>query len=76
MEQYPQPNAIYKHYKGGLYKVLHLAKHTETNEVLVIYQSIHFGSFHARPLSNWNSAPEETNNNWGPYRFKIESSFN
>jgi hypothetical protein len=31
---------IYKHYKGGLYRVLHIAKHTETNESLVIYRRI------------------------------------
>lgn len=53
-EIYPEPGRFYRHYKGGLYKVLHLAKHTENDEVLVIYQSVHFGSFYARPLSSWN----------------------
>lgn len=50
---YPEIGAIYKHYKGGKYKVLTLAKHTETEETLVIYKSIHFGSIHARPLEQW-----------------------
>lgn len=51
---YPEPGKYYRHYKGGLYKVLHLSTHTETKEVLVNYQSIHFGSFYSRPLDSWN----------------------
>lgn len=51
---YPEPNRIYRHYKGGLYRVLFLSKHTETGEVLVNYQSIHFGSYYSRPLDLWN----------------------
>ena len=50
---YPQPGTTYLHYKGGLYEVLHLAKHSETDETLVVYKSIHFGSYHVRPLEIW-----------------------
>ncbi len=32
------PNGYYNHYKGGLYKVLYIAKHTETGEFDVVYQ--------------------------------------
>ena len=52
--KYPEPGKYYRHYKGGLYKVLHLSTHTETKEVLVNYQSIHFGSYYSRPLDYWN----------------------
>ena len=55
---YPIPNAIYKHYKGGLYRVLFLSKHTETDEILVNYQSIHFGSYYSRSLEEWNKPTE------------------
>jgi hypothetical protein len=52
--KYPEPGKFYRHYKGGLYKVLFLSTHTETKEVLVNYQSIHFGSYYSRPLDSWN----------------------
>lgn len=53
-ENYPEINGIYKHYKGGVYKVLFLSRHTERDEILVNYKSLQFGSFHSRPLSEWN----------------------
>jgi len=51
--EYPVIGALYNHYKGGLYKVLTLAKHTDNDDVLVTCKSIHFGSIHARPLKEW-----------------------
>ena len=54
MMNYPTPGKIYRHYKGGLYRVLFLSKHTESGEVLVNYCSLHFGSYHSRPLESWN----------------------
>lgn len=58
-ENYPKPGGIYRHYKGGLYEVLHLSKHTETKEILVNYKSLHFGSFYSRPLESWNESIED-----------------
>ena len=45
---------IYKHYKGNKYKILALAKHSETLEDLIIYQSIEDNKTWARPYSMWN----------------------
>jgi hypothetical protein len=53
---YPVINGVYKHYKGGLYKVLSMATHSETNEPMVVYQSLLFGSIYVRPLSIWNES--------------------
>jgi len=50
---YPVINGIYHHYKGGKYQVITLATHTETNEPMVIYKSLLFGSVYCRPLSNF-----------------------
>lgn len=43
----------YKHYKGNMYRVLFMAKHTETEEPLVIYISLENGGIFARPESMW-----------------------
>ena len=31
-----------------------MCNHTDTDEVLVIYKSLSFGGFHARPYSEWH----------------------
>ena len=51
---YPEPNQIWQHYKGGRYEIIAMCNHTDTNEVLVIYRSLSFGGFHARPYSEWH----------------------
>ena len=51
---YPIIGGKYEHYKGGVYEVVSLAQHTETNEAMVIYKSLLFGTIYARPLTSWN----------------------
>lgn len=50
---YPKVGRCYKHYKGGTYRVLFIANHTETAEILVICKSLEYGTYYARPLSVW-----------------------
>jgi hypothetical protein len=47
-------NAIYKHYKGGLYRVIGIAKYRETMEDLVIYEALYdnpVSKLWARPVA-------------------------
>ena len=47
----PSPNEVWRHFKGGEYKIIAIAEHTETGEKLVIYQAL-YGKYgiYARPL--------------------------
>ncbi|HZY19038.1 MAG TPA: DUF1653 domain-containing protein [Ramlibacter sp.] len=40
----PTPTGRYRHYKGGEYEVLGVARHSETLEALVVYRPIHPGA--------------------------------
>ncbi|WP_296286051.1 DUF1653 domain-containing protein [Pseudomonas sp.] len=50
---------LYRHYKGQEYRVLAVARHSETEEELVIYQALYgeFGLW-VRPLSMFIEAVE------------------
>lgn len=45
----------YKHFKGNEYEALYVAKHSETQEEMVVYRALYgeFGIW-VRPLSMWN----------------------
>lgn len=49
-----RPGQIWRHFKGGVYRVLYLAKQSETKEEYVIYTSDDGGgTVWARPASMW-----------------------
>ena len=53
------PQGIYRHYKGKLYQVLHTAKHSETEEALVVYRCL-YGEYDVwvRPLAMFTETVE------------------
>lgn len=50
----PTPGSLWKHFKGTLYRVVAIAKHSETLETLVIYRKDGGTEVWARPLAMWN----------------------
>jgi hypothetical protein len=47
----PEPGR-YRHFKGGEYEVLGVARHSETDELLVVYRPLYGdGGLWARPLA-------------------------
>ena len=49
----------YRHFKGNMYEVIALAKHSETLEVMVVYRALYGDrGVWVRPLSMWNDTVE------------------
>ena len=46
----PKKGEIYKHFKGNLYEVIAIAKHTESMEDMVVYREVDGEKTYARPL--------------------------
>ena len=49
----------YRHFKGNEYEVLYIAKHSETQEEMVVYRALYGeGGVWVRPASMWNETVE------------------
>ena len=49
----------YRHFKGKEYEVLGVARHSETEEELVVYRALYGGfGLWVRPVSMWNEPVE------------------
>jgi hypothetical protein len=56
----PQPGTLWQHYKGGIYRVHHVGRHSETEEWLVAYEPFAGvrGRIRFRPLEMWAAQVE------------------
>lgn len=56
MRHNPKPQELYRHFKGNVYQIRCLAKHSETGEMMVVYQAM-YDTFeiYVRPLSMFMS---------------------
>lgn len=61
MEQEITIGRVYKHYKGNLYRIIAIAKHSETLEEMIVYQSLKNNETWVRPKTMWNEVIDERN---------------
>ncbi len=52
MRPNPRPQEMYRHFKGNIYQIRCLAKHSETGEMMVVYQAMYDAfQIYVRPLA-------------------------
>ena len=53
------PPGLYRHFKGNYYRVLYVARHSETMEPIIVYRALYGdGGVWVRPADMWNEAVE------------------
>ncbi len=67
----PQHNSIYRHYKGGIYKVIANALHCETQLPLVVYQSLDDSKTWTRSLEDFTAILGD-NSDGGTYFYRFD----
>lgn len=53
---------VYRHFKGNRYRLLYVAKHSESLEPMVVYQALYGeGEIWVRPAAMWTEKVEKEN---------------
>jgi hypothetical protein len=61
---------IYKHFKGNLYEVIDIARHSETKEEHVVYRTLYGDhSTWVRPLAMFDETIEADGNSFKRFKF-------
>ena len=64
---------LYRHFKGNLYRLLYVANHSETQEEMVVYQTLYGEQgIWVRPASMWNEHIERDGYS-GPRFYMVEA---
>ena len=51
---------VYRHFKGNLYRLITIARHSETLEEMVVYQALYGeGGYWVRPAAMWDEHVEK-----------------
>ncbi len=63
MEEFSEKSGVrpgrYRHFKGGAYRVIGTARHSETGEPMVVYRALYGdGALWVRPAAMWNEEIE------------------
>ncbi|MBQ3256991.1 MAG: DUF1653 domain-containing protein [Oscillospiraceae bacterium] len=65
---------IYRHFKGNEYLLVDVAKHSETEEPMVVYRALYGDcSLWVRPLSMWNEQVEREGYKGPRFKFVKEA---
>lgn len=68
--EYDIKPGIYRHFKGNEYEVLFLARHSETEEEMVVYRALYGeGGIWVRPASMWNETVEREEKRLERFRY-------
>ena len=56
------PHSIWRHYKGNLYELIGVGRHSETLEEMIVYRALYGeGGLWVRPAAMWNEIVEKEN---------------
>lgn len=60
----------YRHFKGGEYELLFVARHSETLEPMVVYRALYGeGGVWVRPAAMWNEIVERDGESFPRFRY-------